>query len=336
VLALVLAGIMCGGLAEFLLGKGPVSFAGGDPPFSPARYGARFDATRTLVSRTANGSTQASVLGQLSSADIGKDLLVYAAAWPSTPGYRPNVFTGCIQNVSGRTMRLGVWQGGACVPASTVDAAVASGSTAIYGHDDTAALQAAVNALSTGNALFLDKTILIRDTIVFRNKSGGEFRGVGMNGQVRQIPFAGSNIVWAGPAGKPMLKFENSAGMYIHDLHLVGNSYPRSRPSALIDIAQSAGNGSPNRFHGISNMYGSALDSPFDTVDSGVSIDPGAREAGTISATFGCIIPGFPVSTSETHPLQRPISPTLPANMRRLPCIALTAAESTFRARSRL
>jgi hypothetical protein len=117
--------------------------------------------------------------------------------------------------------------------------------------------------------------VVIRDTIVFRNKSGGEFGGITMNGQVRQVPFSGSNIVWAGPAGKPMLRFENTGGMYIHDLHLVGNSNPRNRPSAFIALGQRSPGLPPNRFFGISAMSGSALDGVFDSVDNGVYLEPG-------------------------------------------------------------
>jgi hypothetical protein len=74
-----------------------------------------------------------------------------------------------------------------------------------------------------------------------------------------------------------MFKFENTRGMYFHDLHLLGNSYPRSRPSAFIDIAEPIGNPYPNRFQSISNMYGTALDSPFDSTDNGIYIEAGMR-----------------------------------------------------------
>jgi len=239
------------------------------------QYGARLDAATAYINKGTTGAPDISVAGRFSAADIAKDILVYAPLSPSTPGYKPNIFTGCIQHVSGAgTIRLGVWRGKTCLPASYPGQTVTSAyPTFIYGHDSTEALQAAVDTLEPGKQLVLDGTVIIHDTITFRNKTGGEFRGITMNGQVRQVPFTGSNIVWAGPAGKPMFRFENTGGMYIHDLHFVGNSYPQSRPSALIDIGQSAGALPANRFQGISNMYGSAFDSAFDTADNGIYIE---------------------------------------------------------------
>jgi hypothetical protein len=210
----------------------------------------------------------------LSASDVDKDIVVYDG--PSYNGYRKNVFTGCIHAVTdARRLQLGFWSGERCVAASYPGPAVTTSTRPIiYGTDDTAALQSEVNALRAGRRLIIRETLLIRDTIVFKNKTGGEFGGVGAGGQVVSPPFAGSNIVWAGPARKPMFKFQNSGGMFVHDLHFVGNSNPRNRPSAFIDIAQTIRVAIPNQFAGISNIVGGALDNPaggiWDNVDNGI------------------------------------------------------------------
>src|SRR5260370_18726929 len=162
-----------------------------------------------------------------------------------------------------KTIRLGTWWGGFCTATPYPGAAFTAWvRQIIYGSDETAAAQSVVNALGLNQRAIIRETHLIRDTIVFRNKTGGEFGGITGNGQVRALPFSGSNIVWAGPGRKPMFRFENTGGMYIHDLHFVGNSNPRNRPSALIDIAQTIRMAIADKFVGISNMASGCLYDP--------------------------------------------------------------------------
>jgi hypothetical protein len=265
-------------VAPFLFRNRSTAMAYGVAASNVAQYGARSDAALAYIAGASNGSPIISASGRFSLADTGKDVLVYAGSSPSTPGYRPNIFTGCIQTVIGPgTIRLGVWRGKVCTPTPYLPGTLTNiRAPFLYGHDGTEALQAAINDLDAGRGLLLDRTLFIHDTIVFRNKAGGEFSGITMNGQIRQAPYTGSNIVWAGPAGRPMFRFENSGGMYIHDLHFLGNSNPNSRPSALIDIAGSADGLPANRFQGISNMYAGSPDGIFDTADNGVYVERNA------------------------------------------------------------
>lgn len=231
------------------------------------------------IIRPSPNSRTVSISGvSLSASDANKDILVYDA----TPyyGYRKNVFSGCIQSVSSATtVQLGTWSGGVCVATPYPGPAATGALPIIYGTDGTAALQSKVNTLGAGQRTIIRETLLIHDTIVFKNKVGGELGGITANGQVRTFPFSGSNIVWVGPARKPMFRLENTGGMYIHDLHLVGNSNPRNRPSAFVDIAQTV-RVPPNKFAGISNMAGGAWDNPgggvWDNVDNGIYIEPGS------------------------------------------------------------
>jgi hypothetical protein len=272
--------IMVQAVVQFGLGRSILSNRGLADAFpTHPRHGLTSDIRTAYIIPGGSSSGSVSIFGALLSArDVNKDILVYDAA--PFGGYRRNVFSGCIQSVSNaKTVGLGTWSGGACVATGFSGLGVrGSAWPIIYGMDDTAALQSEVDALGANQRLILRETHLIHDTVVFKNKTGGEFGGVTANGQVRSLPFTGSNLVWVGPARKPMFKFENSGGMYIHDLHFVGNSNPWNRPSAFIDIAQTIRVPIPNRFAGISNMAGGAWDNPpggWDNVDNGIYIEPG-------------------------------------------------------------
>jgi hypothetical protein len=111
----------------------------------------------------------------------------------------------------------------------------------IYGNDDTAAIQEAIDAtkkihpegvrgLFTGN-VFLPNASIISNTLLFQDKSilfYGNGWGTLMHDNGNPIPQPGSGLIWAGVAGLPMIHVKDSLNTRLSDFRLYGNNQ-RSR-----------------------------------------------------------------------------------------------------------
>lgn len=117
-------------------------------------------------------------------------------------------------------------------PRSDVYGAVGDGTT-----DDTAALQAAINAAGSTSAIrgavvwLGDGDYAISSTLLLNKKS---VRLVGTGWRSHSNPSSGTCIRWIGSAGTPMVRLQASWGSGLQNLRLIGDS--SNKPSAAISM----------------------------------------------------------------------------------------------------
>jgi len=215
--------------------------------------GARLDGRSVLDVSVRKGSPVIiSAAARFSAEDAGK-LIIICARSAGGRGANPwrNTYTGrilTIQNSSQATLS-GEYQ-----------AESQSGAFAFFASDDTAALQAAIDAsgditsVRSGVIRLPGKPAMISRTLLFQRKAI-EFAGQGMYaGIIGNNP--GTALVWVGPSGAPMIRVDGCLGVRLHDLNLLGNSNPANQPSAMIELANSHNTNSFNRIY---NIYGGAI-----------------------------------------------------------------------------
>ncbi len=227
--------------------------------------GARLDGRSVFDVGVRKGSPViTSAAAHFSADDAGKLIIVCArTANPHASNAWRNTYTGRIASVQSASQAslAGQYQGES-----------QSGAFAFFASDDTAALQAAIDAtgeltgLRTGVVRLPGKPAMISRTLLIERKSI-EFAGQGMFATI-----AGNNpgtaLVWAGPRGAAMIKVEGCLGVRLHDLNLLGNSNPANQPSAMIELANSH---HINSFNRVYNIYGGAI----NMTDQGVQAAAG-------------------------------------------------------------
>jgi len=213
-------------------------------------YGVKYDVTSTNGTIAGGSKFSARSNAAFAPADAGKDLIIYYRGnGPIKRFFRGNVWTGCISRVESPTViTFGSWAGSSCVQSGTNLPASADSYTILYGTDDTAALQGAIDRGGNG-ILDLTGSVMIKGTLLFYDKTG-RFEGLGPRGDVTTRPPSGSNIIWAGPAGLPMVMLRNDTAMTLINLHFVGNGNPAHRPGAFLDLVQPLKRG----YHGVNSF----------------------------------------------------------------------------------
>lgn len=222
-------------MAEAQASEYPVTLDG----TNVSAFGVKYDvkSANGMIS-TGSNSFRAAGSTVFSSADVGKDVIIYYRGnGPTKRFMKGNVWTGCIGRVnSPSAIAIGSWVGNSCVPGAASLAASTDTYVILYGTDNTAALQSAVDH-GGDNILDLKGSVMIKDSILFYHKTG-RFEGLGPEGDLTAPTPSGSNIIWAGPARIPMFKLRADVLMTITNVHLVGNGNPAHRPSAFFDLAQ--------------------------------------------------------------------------------------------------
>ncbi|HEV3113712.1 MAG TPA: hypothetical protein VGY99_24765 [Candidatus Binataceae bacterium] len=260
--------------AEAQASEYPATLDGTDVSAFGVRYDVKLAAGMISAGSNKFRATSATVF---SSADVGKDIIVYSRGnGPMKRMTRGNVWTGCIGHVdTPAIIAIGSWVGNSCVPSTSSFPALTDMYFILYGTDNTAALQSAIEH-GGNDILDLKGSVMIKNSILFFHKTG-KFEGMGPEGNLTTATPSGSNIIWAGPAGIPMIKLRADVLMTITNVHLVGNGNPAHRPSAFFDLAQEmrppyAGLTSMDSFINISNdPAGQPGQGPF--ADTGVYFD---------------------------------------------------------------
>lgn len=186
-------------------------------------------------SMTSGGTTVTKTGVSFVTGDVGKTILVAGAG------------------VAGATLRTTI---AAYISSTQVTVAAAASTTVssawvIWGTDDTGALQAAVDTMTSGGVspvrsgeLLIPKgsRCMITGTVYFR-KWAGALKGAGICDWATGYSAGayGSMLVWDGPSGSPMLQFEGVKFPRIENLGIIGSVLADCRPSALIRLQTLSG-----------------------------------------------------------------------------------------------
>lgn len=134
---------------------GDVAPRGPNPHVDVRAFGAKFDGIMRMAFTTVSGSTDVTVplggdhKGFVSARDVGKRVVIvkYTSGWLGV-NVESNIFTGTIQSVlSPTSIRLSGTVGASVTSVSPVPPTIASSGKIFWGSDDSAAIQAAINAL---------------------------------------------------------------------------------------------------------------------------------------------------------------------------------------------
>jgi hypothetical protein len=221
-----------------------------------SEWGAKLDAqmvagcsTSSTGSLTCNGASFAP-------SDAGKTLICYGCGVANGAGNN-NLVTTISKVASAHNLVL-----------TTTTSYSGGGRNIVYGTDDTAAFNAAIasfsgntaaTALKYGKLGFCGMSI-ISNTLFFY-QYGGEFSGCGWGSFSGNM---GSKLIWAGPAGVPMLNLQGGEGATLHDFQLFGNSTAMPIGLQLTRMGTEAFIGSYNHFDHI--WFGAMYDGEPDTL----------------------------------------------------------------------
>lgn len=205
-------------------------------------FGAKLDARMQQGVSITTGTPTVTGLTGMVLADEGKIFIFYGAG--AAGG---NLVTTILAYISATSVTL----------ANNASTTV-SGGKIIYGTNDTAAFQSAIDADSDltvsglyGGQVYFDGSAIINASLVIKNKSidfGGNGWGALSTDTSTPSTTPGAGLIWAGVADLPMIDVDRCLGSYIHDFRLFGNS---SAKPIGIRIQQGAGGthlGSYNNF----------------------------------------------------------------------------------------
>lgn len=200
--------------------------------FNAKKYGIKGDRQAVYTAAMTSGSAVVTTTlpGGVSftSADIGKAVTVAGAG------------------VAGATLRSTI----ASINSTTSVTLAATASTTVsakyfvWGTDDTANIQAAIDAMTSssgsvrrGGQVLIPKgcRCMVTGTIYVRRASGG-ISGAGWSDWTtgNNLASFGSLLIWDGPSGSPMIQVEATSWFRFEGLAFIGNPLTDCRPSALI------------------------------------------------------------------------------------------------------